>query len=384
MTVRCGDLVATHLGPRPLAVRRGARVARATGSASSGPPGGCASGRGDGRRASATSTRSACSAGVAAGGPRSGAAAAGARAARSARSSSGAAARPPRAAPRARRRRGRRATGRRRPGPRLGRPGPARRRGAAGRPRAPASPPARRARSPRRWPRDESRAREVAAQQPMPSTLVACPGMSSFYVTTPIYYVNAAPHLGHAYTTIAVDVMARHHRQRGEDVFFLTGTDEHGEPVADAAKARGSSRRSSPTATPSASGRSCRASGSPTTTSSAPPTRGTGARCRRSSSASTTTATCTRALYEGWYCPRCADFKVENEIADGNRARSTRSSSTASRRRTGSSACRRSRSDLERLYAEQPDFVMPRERYNEAKAFIDSAACRTSRSRAGG
>ena len=50
----------------------------------------------------------------------------------------------------------------------------------------------------------------------------------SFYVTTPIYYVNAAPHLGHAYTTIAADVMARHHRQRGDAVFFLTGTDEHG------------------------------------------------------------------------------------------------------------------------------------------------------------
>src|ERR687885_761918 len=61
----------------------------------------------------------------------------------------------------------------------------------------------------------------------------------SFYITTPIYYVNAAPHLGHAYTTIVADVLARHHRQRGEDVFFLTGTDEHGEPVADAAKAQG-------------------------------------------------------------------------------------------------------------------------------------------------
>ena len=52
-----------------------------------------------------------------------------------------------------------------------------------------------------------------------------------FYVTTPIYYVNAEPHLGHAYSTIAADVLARHMRQRGEDVFFLTGTDEHGEPV---------------------------------------------------------------------------------------------------------------------------------------------------------
>src|SRR3712207_4631487 len=58
-------------------------------------------------------------------------------------------------------------------------------------------------------------------------------------VTTPIYYVNGEPHLGHAYTTIAADVMARHMRQRGEDVFFLTGTDEHGEPVAVAAEREG-------------------------------------------------------------------------------------------------------------------------------------------------
>ena len=61
----------------------------------------------------------------------------------------------------------------------------------------------------------------------------------SFYITTPIYYVNAQPHLGHAYTTIATDILARHMRQRGEDVFFLTGTDEHGEPIADAAHAQG-------------------------------------------------------------------------------------------------------------------------------------------------
>src|ERR687883_705070 len=61
----------------------------------------------------------------------------------------------------------------------------------------------------------------------------------SFYITTPIYYVNAEPHLGHAYTTIAADILARHMRQRGEDVFFLTGTDEHGEPVALAAEREG-------------------------------------------------------------------------------------------------------------------------------------------------
>src|ERR671930_1633122 len=65
----------------------------------------------------------------------------------------------------------------------------------------------------------------------------------SFYVTTPIYYVNAEPHLGHAYTTIGADILARHIRQRGEEVFFLTGTDEHGEPVAQVAEREGVSPR---------------------------------------------------------------------------------------------------------------------------------------------
>src|SRR5919206_4260989 len=63
----------------------------------------------------------------------------------------------------------------------------------------------------------------------------------AFYVTTPIYYVNDAPHIGHAYTTIAGDVLTRWHRQRGEDVFYLTGTDEHGEKILQAAAERGMS-----------------------------------------------------------------------------------------------------------------------------------------------
>ena len=57
----------------------------------------------------------------------------------------------------------------------------------------------------------------------------------AFYVTTPIYYVNAAPHIGHAYTTIVADVMARFYRMLGYDTYFLTGTDEHGDKVAEAA-----------------------------------------------------------------------------------------------------------------------------------------------------
>lgn len=60
----------------------------------------------------------------------------------------------------------------------------------------------------------------------------------SFYVTTPIYYVNDLPHLGHAYTTVAADIIARYKRLQGYDVFFLTGTDEHGQKVEQAAKKR--------------------------------------------------------------------------------------------------------------------------------------------------
>jgi len=62
---------------------------------------------------------------------------------------------------------------------------------------------------------------------------------NKFYVTTPIYYVNAEPHIGHAYTTILADVLARSHRLMGEPTFFLTGTDEHGQKVAQAAARSG-------------------------------------------------------------------------------------------------------------------------------------------------
>ncbi len=60
-----------------------------------------------------------------------------------------------------------------------------------------------------------------------------------FYVTTPIYYVNARPHIGHAYTTIVADVLARRHRLLGDDTFFLTGTDEHGQKIERSAAAAG-------------------------------------------------------------------------------------------------------------------------------------------------
>jgi len=67
---------------------------------------------------------------------------------------------------------------------------------------------------------------------------------NTFYVTTPIYYVNAEPHIGHAYSTIVADVIARFYKLAGYDAFFLTGTDEHGDKVVEAAKKAGETVRS--------------------------------------------------------------------------------------------------------------------------------------------
>ena len=63
--------------------------------------------------------------------------------------------------------------------------------------------------------------------------------MEKFYITTPLYYVNDEPHIGHAYTTILADVISRFNRSIGKEVFFLTGTDEHGQKVQEAAEKEG-------------------------------------------------------------------------------------------------------------------------------------------------
>ena len=61
----------------------------------------------------------------------------------------------------------------------------------------------------------------------------------NFYVTTPIYYVNGDPHVGSAYTTVAADTMARYKKTKGYDVYFLTGTDEHGQKIEETAVKKG-------------------------------------------------------------------------------------------------------------------------------------------------
>jgi methionyl-tRNA synthetase len=192
----------------------------------------------------------------------------------------------------------------------------------------------------------------------------------SAYFTTPIYYVNGEPHLGHAYSTIAADVLARHHRQRGEGVFFLTGTDEFGEPVAQQAEREG--------VTPRELGDRL-----------SPRFRQMAARVGASNDFFIRTTDAEhmavvqevvqrvhdnghvyQGTYEGWYCPRCADFKTESEIGEDDTCPIHQIALTREREDNWFFRLSSFQGDLERLYAERPDFVRPGFRRNEALAFI--------------
>jgi methionyl-tRNA synthetase len=194
----------------------------------------------------------------------------------------------------------------------------------------------------------------------------------SYYVTTPIYYVNAAPHLGHAYTTIAVDALARHHRQRGEDVFFLTGTDEHGEPVADAAHALGIE----PQALADKNAERFKALVPQLGAANDFFIRTTDpqhmAKVQEVLTRVRENGYVYEGTYEGWYCPRCADFKAENEVDEGNRCPIHHIELTREQEENYFFKLSAFQEPLERLYEEREDFVAPRTRYNEALSFLRS------------
>jgi len=204
----------------------------------------------------------------------------------------------------------------------------------------------------------------------------------AFYVTTPIYYVNAAPHLGHAYSTIGADILARHMRQRGEEVFFLTGTDEHGEPVAQAAEREGVTPRE-------LADRNAKhfqelmprinASNDFFIRTSDERHK---ARVQDVMQRIHDNGHTYKGLYEGWYCPRCADFKTESEIGPGNTCPIHLIPLDREREENWFFRLSTFQEPLERLYAEQPDFVMPRVRYNEARSFITGGLEDVSLSRA--
>src|SRR5215208_3807767 len=191
-----------------------------------------------------------------------------------------------------------------------------------------------------------------------------------YYVTTPIYYVNAEPHLGHAYTTIAVDILARHMRQRGEDVFFLTGTDEHGEPVAQAADRQGLSPqelvdRNAPRFKELVGQLEASNDFFIRTTDAEHM-----ARVQEVVQRVHDNGHVYEGMYEGWYCPRCADFKTESEVGPDNTCLIHKTPLTREKQKNWFFKLSAFQADLERLYEERPDFVIPEFRRNEALSFI--------------
>jgi methionyl-tRNA synthetase len=190
----------------------------------------------------------------------------------------------------------------------------------------------------------------------------------AFYVTTPIFYVNAAPHLGHAYTTIAADVMARHMRQRGEDVFFLTGTDEHGEPVAVAAEREGVGPRELADRNAEKFQRlmpQLHASNDFFIRTSDPEHA---RRVQEVLQRVHDNGHVYKGLYEGWYCPRCADFKSEAEQGPDHTCLIHEIRLTREQEENWFFRLSAFQDRLEALLA--TDFVQPASRRNEAASFV--------------
>ncbi len=191
-----------------------------------------------------------------------------------------------------------------------------------------------------------------------------------FYVTTPIFYVNAAPHLGHAYSMIACDILARHHRQLGEDVFFLTGTDEHGEPVALAAEAQGvtpqeladrnAERFAAIIPQLNVSNDFFIRTSDPRHVE----------RVQQVMQRVHDNGHVYKGTYEGWYCPRCADFKGENEIGPGNSCLIHEIPLLREEEENWFFRLSAFQERLEQLYADKPEWVTPKVRANEALSFI--------------
>ena len=208
--------------------------------------------------------------------------------------------------------------------------------------------------------------------------------MKPFYVTTPIYYVNSTPHIGHAYTTIAADIVVRHQRQRGRDTFFLTGVDEHASKVARVAAEQG--------LTPQAY-----ADGIAGVWRELP------VRLDASNDFFIRTSDdghkrfvqefLTRIkdngrddiyqdVYAGLYCVGCEAFKNEDELVDGKCPEHGVAPEWIEER-NWFFRLSAYQDALLRLYEERPDFVLPRFRANEARSFVEGGLQDFSISRAG-
>ena len=203
-----------------------------------------------------------------------------------------------------------------------------------------------------------------------------------YYLTTPIYYVNDKPHLGHAYTTIAADVFVRHHRQRGDDTFFLTGVDEHATKVYRVAQEAGLE----PQVYVDRIGEAWREL--PSQVGAEPDfyirTSDAGHKSfvRDFLQRIYDNGDVYEDVYAGLYCVGCEAFKAEDELIDGKcPEHGDRVEYIEEKNYFFQLSAYEER--LLALYDERPDFVLPAFRYNEARSFIAGGLQDFSISRAG-
>jgi len=205
---------------------------------------------------------------------------------------------------------------------------------------------------------------------------------STFYVTTPIYYVNDAPHIGHAYTTVAADVLARHYRLRGFQVHFLTGTDEHGQKMQRAAEAKGITPQEMADRN-SASFRELWAKMNISyddfiRTTEPRHEQGVAALFRRLAEAGDIYL----GQYEGWYCVPDETYYTELQLKDGKCPMCRR---PVEKVKEESYFFRMSKYQdrLLRHLQEHPEFLQPESRRNEIESFVASGLRDLSISRIG-
>jgi len=211
--------------------------------------------------------------------------------------------------------------------------------------------------------------------------------MKTFYVTTPIYYANSLPHLGHLYTMIVADTIARHKRQQGIEAFFLTGTDEHGINIERAAQKAGRTPKEQADYVVSyfkkmtAEFRLDTAHGGYDMfmrTSEPFHYQGVSEFWRRAAEAKTPkgNAAIYKGHYEGWFCAACAAYKTEDEYAKpanaGDPPTCLIHETQLDRISEDSYFFRLSdyADALLDLYKSRPDFVQPESRKNEVTSFV--------------
>ncbi len=211
-------------------------------------------------------------------------------------------------------------------------------------------------------------------------------GGKSFYITTPIYYVNDAPHIGHAYTSLACDVLARFKRLDGFDVKFLTGTDEHGQKVEKSAQAAGVD----PQAFTDKVSRHFRDLAETMNFTNDDFIRTTEKRhkdaCGHLWQVLREKGEITLGSYAGWYSVRDEAFYVESELIDGPEGSKTAPTGAPVEWVEEPSYFFRLSAWQDRLlafYDENPDFILPKTRRNEVISFVkgglqDLSVSRTS------